>query len=189
MSCNSQNNPNTWGSARSDPNAGARAGKKQALAQRAVEAPSPARQRQREEEEEAPLALAAPSRHALAEAGQLHMPAAATALRNLRRARLQMQQRRQRQQPLVGHVAAAELAVPDSTPPLLRAAEQEGRRALANAQAVVPASRQWADAGMFKQSGAAAYMRKTGLRHRLAEVQRNKDNSGFFESPASVVVE
>ena len=28
-----------------------------------------------------------------------------------------------------------------------------------------------------------------GLRHRLADVQRNQDNGGFFESPASVVEE
>jgi hypothetical protein len=41
LSCNSQNNPNTWGSARRDPNAGARAGMRQALAQQRHMPPSP----------------------------------------------------------------------------------------------------------------------------------------------------
>ena len=146
------------------------------------------------EEKEAPLALAAPSHRALVDAGQLNMPAAAAALRKLRLARLKMQAEQHSQGALIGRAAAAQLASPDSTPPLLRAAEQDRRRALANAQIVVPAARlrageQWADSSLFKPSDASAYMRRTGLRHRLADVQRNQDNGGFFESPASVVEE
>ena len=139
-------------------------------------------------------ALAAASAAAWATSEAAAALAAAAALRKLRLARLKMQAEQHNQGALIGRAAAAQLASPDSTPPLLRAAEQDRRRALANAQIVVPAARlrageQWADSSLFKPSDASAYMRRTGLRHRLADVQRNQDNGGFFESPASVVEE
>ena len=81
-----------------------------------------------------------------------------------------------------------------SVPPLLHAAEHERSRALSNAQFVLPATlfrgnQQLAGTDMFKPSDSSADMHRTGLQHRFADVQRNQDNSGFFESPASVIEE
>jgi hypothetical protein len=141
------------------------------------------------EQEEAPLALAAPSPGALAEAGQLGMPAAQAALRKLRLARHQLQAEQRKRQSLAGSAANR-----FDVPPLLHEEQQERSRALDNARIVLPATLlrghgRWDGAGSIKGSDASGYMRRTGLQHRLADVQRNKDNSGFFESPASVVEE
>ena len=146
------------------------------------------------EQEEAPLALASPSPGALAEAGQLGMPAAQAALRKLRLARHQLQAEQRKRQSLAGSAASPKSEPRFDVPPLLHAEQQERSRALGNARIVLPATLlrghgRWDGAGSIKGSDASAYMRRTGLRHRLADVQRDKDNSGFFESPASVVEE
>jgi hypothetical protein len=139
-----------------------------------------ARSQRVREQDEAPLALAAPSPNALAEAGQLGVPAVAAALRKLRLARQRLQTQQKSRQPLV-----ASTAPHPYVPQLLRAEEQQRSRALINADVVMPST-------LLRGTGrsdASAYMRRTGLRHRLADVQRNQDNGGFFESPASVVEE
>jgi hypothetical protein len=145
-------------------------------------------------QEEAPLALAAPSPKALADAGQLGVPAATAALRRLRLARERLQMQQRKPQPLVATSAAALPASLPFVPPLLHAELQERRRALSNADIVMPSTvlrgkSELAHASLIERSDSSGYMRRTGLRHRLAEVQRNHDNGGFFESPASVVDE
>jgi hypothetical protein len=164
LNCNSQNNPNTWGSARKDPNVVARSGMKQALASVTNADPSPA---ERDNSQQHPAATAA---------------------------RLRLQSEEQNQQPLVAAAAVVQPSSRRSVPPLLHAAEHERSRALSNAQIVLPATllrgnQQLAGTDMFKPSDSSADMRRTGLQHRLADVQRNQDNSGFFESPASVIEE
>jgi hypothetical protein len=146
------------------------------------------------QQEEAPLALAASSPGALAEAGQLGMPAAESTLRRLSLARHKLQAEQQQHQSLLGASAAPQRAFRQYVPPLLNVEQQERNRALSNARIVLPATLlrgqgRLDDASLNSRSSSAEYMRPTGLRQRLADVQRNQDNSGFFESPASVVVE
>ena len=144
-----------------------------------------AQQKQAQEQKEAPLVLSAPSLKSRAGAGQPGISSAAAALRKLRLARLRLQSEQRNQQPLVGSLSAALLTSP-SVPPLLHADEQERSRALSNAQIVMPSS---VLRGKVQQANPMSYEPSEGIRRRLADVQSNQDNGGFFESPASVVEE
>ena len=122
------------------------------------------------------------------------MPAAAAALRMLRNVRQKLQgeqEKQEKQPPLVSTESASQLATSKPLPRLLRASELERSRALSNAQTVMPSSllhnqEQTTDSSLFSSSRASDYMRRTGLRDRLAAAERSQDNSGFFESPASL---
>ena len=144
-----------------------------------------AQQKHAQEQKEAPLVLSAPSLKSRAGAGQPGISSAAAALRKLRVARLRLQSEQRNQQPLVGSTSAALLTSP-SVPPLLHADEQERSRALSNAQIVMPSSLL---RGKGQQANTVPSDTFEGMHRRLADVQRNQDNSGYFESPASVVEE
>ena len=77
--------------------------------------------------------------------------------------------------------AAVERAQTESDLP-----KQERSRALSNAQIVMPSS---VLRGKVQQANPMSSDTFEGIHRRLADVQRNQDNSGFFESPASVVEE
>jgi hypothetical protein len=142
-----------------------------------------AQQKHAQEQKEAPLVLSAPSFKSHTD--QPGISSAAAALRKLRLARLRLQSGQRNQQPLVGSTSAALLTSP-SVPPLLHADEQERSRALSNAQIVMPSSLL---RGKGQQANTVPSDTFEGMHRRLADVQRNQDNSGFFESPASVVEE